>query len=161
MISKFRYLMKGTFLFIITFCLIQDIYSQGFINSNKSKAKKYLLKHIEKEKINNIITETDTSITFLIRDTSVQNLDLILKFDAQGKCYEELRTLSCDSCYDKILTQTLNEKIWGWEKIDSKTYFSKFSKRLSLSLQEGNARSFIIRRIFLSRKKYKERLFQK
>ena len=153
--------MRKIILTILTFCFTQHLYSQGFINSNKLEAKKYLIQYIDKEKTKTSTTESDTSIEFLVRDTSVQNLDLILQFDASGKCYKELRTLSCDSCYEKILNNTLNEIYWGWIKIDSKTYLSKFRKHLILNLQVDNSRSFEIRRIDINRNEYKEKLEKK
>ena len=75
-----------------------------------------------------------------------------------GLCYKEIRILSCDSCYKKILNKTLNEKYWGWTKIDSKTYFSKFRKHLMLNLQVDNPTSFEIRQVAISRKEFKHKI---
>jgi len=150
--------MRKVILLIVTLCLAQYIFSQGFINSNKLESKKYLLKYIDKEKTRASINESDTSITLLVRDTTVQNLDLVLQFNELGKCYRELRILSCDSCYEKMLNKTLNDEYWGWTKIDSKTYLSKFSKHLILNLQIENPTSFEIRQIDIRRNEYKQKL---
>lgn len=143
---------------IITLWLTQHSFSQGFINSDRSEAKNYLSKYIKEEKLQTTTIETDSTITFLVRDTTVQNLDLVLHFDESGKCDKELRILTCDSCLEKTLNETLNKNNLGWTKVDSKTYLSKFKKHLKLRLHIVNATSFEIVRIDLSKKEYKQLL---
>jgi len=143
---------------IVICCFNLSVYSQGFINANKPETKKYLSLYNDKEKVQTLTTESDTSITFLVRDSTVQNLDLLLQFNESGKCSRELRVFSCDSCYRKILNTTLAEKYWGWTEINSKTYFSKFKKHLILNVQVAGSLSYEIRSLELSKKEFKRRL---
>jgi hypothetical protein len=147
--------MKKIALTIVTLFLLGTIHAQGFINLNKTGSKKYLAKFSTKEKLQTATTETDSTLTFLIRDSAKQNLDLLLHFDALGKCYKETRVLSCDSCYQKMVNNTLSNKTYQWKKVDDKTYVSKYSKGLVLTLLADGAFSFVIQRSGLGRKEYR------
>lgn len=147
--------MKKIILAIVTLFLLGTAQAQGFINLSKTGSKNYLAKFSAKEKLQTATTETDSTLTFLIRDSAKQNLDLVLHFDASGKCYRETRVLSCDSCYQKMLNNTLSNKRYQWKKVDDKTYVSKYSKGLVLTLlAEGNF-SFVIQRSELGRKEFR------
>lgn len=149
--------MKKIALTIVTLFLLGTIHAQGFINLNKTGSKKYLAKFSTKEKLQTATTETDSTLTFLIRDSAKQNLDLVLHFDASGKCYRETRVLSCDSCYQKIVNNTLADKTYQWKKVNEKTYVSKYSKGLILTMPGEGVFSFVIQRSGLGRKEFKQR----
>ncbi|MBN8782035.1 MAG: hypothetical protein ABS85_09695 [Sphingobacteriales bacterium SCN 48-20] len=147
--------MKKIILAIVTLFLLGIAHAQGFINLNKTGSKNYLAKFSAKEKLQTATAETDSTLTFLIRDSAKQNLDLLLHFDALGKCYKETRVLSCDSCYQKMVNNTLSNKTYQWKKVDDKTYVSKYSKGLVLTLLAEGTFSFVIQRSELGRKEYR------
>ena len=149
--------MKKIILAIVTLFLLGIAHAQGFINLNKTGSKNYLAKFSAKEKLQTATAETDSTLTFLIRDSAKQNLDLLLHFDALGKCYKETRVLSCDSCYQKMVNNTLSNKTYQWKKVDDKTYVSKYSKGLVLTLLAEGTFSFVIQRSELGRKEYRRR----
>jgi len=149
--------MKKIILSVITLFLFAIAHAQGFINLNKTGSKNYLAKFSAKEKLQTVTTETDSTLTFSIRGSAKQNLDLVLHFDASGKCYRETRVLSCDSCYRKIVNSTLSNKTYQWKKVDDKTYVSKYSKGLVLTMLADGAFSFVIQRSGLGRKEYRQR----
>jgi hypothetical protein len=146
-----------TVLIFITLCLANQLFAQGFINCDKPKARKYLSKYIREEKVQTITTETDSSITFLVRDSTVQDMDLVLHFDGSGVCDRELIILSCDSCRENILNEILNKKYFGWTKVDASTYLSKFKKHINLRLHTDGP-SFEAIRIDISKREYKRLL---
>ncbi len=88
----------------------------------------------KKEKINTIITENGTSITFQLRDTGWQNLDQHFYFNQKGKCYKEVLQANFDSCYQKYLSEALNKKMYKWQKISSLRYLSNFTWKLLLKI---------------------------
>ena len=153
-----KYLLKKNLVVFVAVFLFTNAHPQGFINTNKTGAKKYLSKFTNEVKLQTVSAETDSTITFLIRDADKQPLDLVLHFDASGKCDSELRTLNCDSCMQKIVNRALSEKQYEWQKMDEHTYWSKNSKRLVLRLLPDKPFSFVIQRSILSRKEYKSQV---
>ena len=129
-------------------------YSQNYINSSKSNSKNFFTKYADKNSLKTVIEETDTTLTFLVRDTKVQNLDIFLHFDQKGKCDSEVYTLSCDSCYQKYLNNTLASKQYKWTKVSASTYFSYSRNRLILTAATDKPYSFLIQRSKLNRSEY-------
>lgn len=130
----------------ITMALNISSFSQGYVNTTKSKAKEMLSKYERRTKRHTIIKETDSTITFLLRDSSVQNFDLLLHFDTKDKCDKEVSVLSCDSCYQKLLKLTISNKFYRWVKIGNETYFARFPYRLILKTKIDKEFSYEIRR---------------
>lgn len=84
--------MKYTLLLLFNICIAQVALSQGYINLTKEKARKKL----EKTKAHNsntniVLQESDTTLSYLLRDSAVQNFDLLLFFDNKNRCYKEKR----------------------------------------------------------------------
>ena len=142
---------------LICLSLSNSAVSQGYINLTKKKA----LEKLETIRANNkgvniVISETDTTLLYLVRDSTMKSLDFILLFDQSGKCYKETNKLSCDSCYQILLSNVLSDKYYRWTKIDSNTYFARFPYRLILTTKLDQAFSFEIRRSELSGKEYRK-----
>jgi hypothetical protein len=150
--------MLKAFILCLTIVVSSECISQGFINTNKKVAKRYLRGYITNKNIKTLTTETDTTIVFLVRDTSVQNLDLILYFDKDGKCVKEERKLTCDSCLKKIFAQTLSYRNYKWMQINDTGYISKFSKKLLLKKNKEPEYSFTIQKFSMTRREYKDLL---
>ncbi|MBX9734389.1 MAG: hypothetical protein K2X37_10035 [Chitinophagaceae bacterium] len=93
--------MKLTFfIFFIYISLTHFVSAQYYIDMKKEKViEKFAKIRKKNSKINTILQITDSTITYLVRDTSLQNLDFILYFDKNNKCYKEKSILTCDSCY--------------------------------------------------------------
>ena len=121
-------------------------FSQNYINRDKAYSKKWLAKYAEKSNVKTIVHENDSSLQFLVRDSTIQNLDIILNFDKKGKCESEQYILTCDSCYRKFLKATLNNPICRWTQIDSNTYLARFPYRVILTAKLDNMYSFLMER---------------
>jgi hypothetical protein len=150
-------MLKAQLLCIAVFFSLECI-SQGFINTDRKTSRKYLNAYTIEEKVKTSITETDSTIVFLVRDTSVQNLDIILHYDNAGRCFKEYKKLTCDSCLNKILTQTLNYKRYKWSRVSDTEYISKFSRKVLLTKNTGAHYSFTIHRFAMSKQEYKDLL---
>ena len=143
---------------LLTIVLTITGYAQNYINSTKSASKKVFVKYMDRQKYQATINETDSSLTFLLRDPKVQNLDIFLHFDDQGKCDREVQTLSCDSCYHKYLNNILASDYYRWTQVDTNTYFAKSHKRLILTTGLDKPFSFMTRRSTLTNNDYKQRI---
>lgn len=135
---------KCLYLLILLLLIASNSYSQEYILRDKAFAKKSFAKYSVKRKVKTIVNETDTTISFLVRDSSVQNLDIILHYDKLGKCDSEQYLLSCDSCYQKFLKETLSNPFCRWTKIDANTYFARFPYRVILTAKLENSYSYLM-----------------
>jgi len=134
-----------------------NCYSQDFIHLEKGKARNKLEKYREVRKnLNTDIKETDSSLTFLLRDSSIRPLDIILVFDKNGKCKTETHIWNCDSCLQKYKNKVLDDKHYQWNKITASLYVSKFSKGMYMDASAANLHTLVFRRFDFSRKEYME-----
>ncbi len=133
-------------------------YSQQYISNNRSVAKKGFEKYVDLNHFKKIIEETDTTITFILRDPKVQNLDILLHFDPSGKCNCETTKLSCDSCFQKYLGSILGARSYKWTRVSNNTYLSGLSYQLILTTLQNTPNTFAIERSNMTRAAYKLRL---
>lgn len=148
--------MKYTLLLLFNICIAQVALSQGYINLTKEKARKKL----EKTKAHNsntniVLQESDTTLSYLLRDSAVQNFDLLLFFDNKNRCYKEKKILTCDSCYQKFLNNILSDKYYRWTKINATTYFSRFPYRIILETRLAKEFTIELKRSDLARAEYR------
>jgi hypothetical protein len=148
--------MKKTVLFICSLIIVGNCFSQGFINLKKAWVKEQLAQYVSSYKLKTTTHETDSSVTFLIRDSSVKPLDVIMHFDHNGKCDEETHISSCDSCIQKYIANILNDKAARWMKISNLEYVSKYSLKLIFELDPTNPLVYYIKRDDFTRKQYKQ-----
>lgn len=135
---------KCFILSVLILLVASNCYSQEYILRDKKFAKKSFTKYSASRKVNTIVNETDTTLRLLVRDSSVQNLDIILHYDQLGKCDSEQYLLFCDSCYQKFLKETLNNPFCRWTKIDANTYFARFPYRIILTAKLENSFSYLM-----------------
>jgi hypothetical protein len=147
-----KYLILSIIIILIASCS----FSQEYINRDKTYAKKRFAKYGVKQNVKTIVNETDTTLYLLVRDSTIQNLDIILHYDKMGICESEQYLLACDSCYHKFLAATLNNPFCRWTKIDSNTYFARFPYRVILTAKLENSYSFIMERSKMEGKQYRK-----
>jgi hypothetical protein len=143
---------------ILTFIVFLPgmVHSQGYINLTKAAAQKMFAKYNPKENFHTNINETDSTLSFSIRDPKVQNLDLVLNFDDEGRCQQEQTILACDSCYLIFINHTLADGRYKWKRIYQSTWFSTSRKRLILTTVLPTPFSYSIRRSSLIKQEYKQ-----
>ena len=135
-------------------------FSQDYINYDKANAKKYLHKYTVKQKVQTKMEETDTTLSFFVRDTTKYNLDFLLHYDDSGMCDKLVLILNCDSCFKKILNEALSVKRFKWTKVNDNCYFSKYSKRLVLTIQNDVPFSYRIERNKISKEEFKQSIYK-
>lgn len=139
--------------------MAQLAHSQGYIDLTKEKARKKLEKtKAHNSNINILLQESDTTLSYLVRDSSVQNFDLLLFFDNNNRCYKEKKILTCDSCYQKFLNNILSDKYYRWTKIDTTTYFARFPYRIILDTRSEKAFTLELRRSELAGSEYRKKV---
>jgi hypothetical protein len=147
--------LQPVLLFILAVCFL-PAFSQQFIDKSREKVLKKLNSYEKKEKINTTISETDSSITFLLRDTGWQNLDQHFFFNQKGKCYKEVLTANCDSCFQKYLNQTLDINMYKWKMISASRYISNYSWQLVLEIDPKSAFTYSIQKLNLPKDEFKQ-----
>lgn len=147
---------KQIVLSIFILLITGSCFSQNYINRDKAYAKKWLSKYAEKSNVKTIVHENDSSLQLLARDSTIQNLDIILNYDKKDKCESEQYILTCDSCYRKFLKATLNNPFCRWTQIDSNTYLARFPYRVILTAKLDNMFSFLMERSKIEGKIYRK-----
>ncbi len=131
--------------------------AQSYINKSKKKALAMLSKY---EAGNGFqtpeILQTDSTITFSVKDMADRKSIFTYSFDVNGKCQSEKIQASCDSCFEKYIGQVLANKKYDWKKINANQYISKYSSKLMLELPpEINDFSYMIIRTGWKKKSYR------
>lgn len=148
--------MKYILLLFLSICIVQFVYSQGYIDLSKEKARKKLEKtKAHNSNMNILLQESDTTLSYLVRDSSVQHFDLLLFFDNKNRCYKEKKILTCDSCYQQFLNNILSDKYYRWTKINATTYFARFPYRIILDTRLANEFTLELKRSNLSGAEYR------
>ncbi|MEP7319359.1 MAG: hypothetical protein ABI921_11475 [Panacibacter sp.] len=151
--------MTQIFLIIISALLSFNSFSQEFINFKKQEVRKILTKYTTDNNYKTILEETDSSFSFLVRDTAVRPIEVLFLFDKSGKCNYVKKTADCDSCIQKYIQETLNNKTLKWTRINENNFVSRFSKKISLEIiQNVEVHSFVLKRQDWKRKEYKNLL---
>lgn len=141
---------------VILLCTLWPIqaFSQWAISKTKATIKKQLESRPGSE--HTALYETDTSLHYSIRDPNMLPADFIYTFDGAGKCNSEKWIASCDSCLKKFLRSALQDKRWGWKKLNDHAYVSFFSKRMMLEIPATGTDPFLfIRRMGWTRDSYR------
>lgn len=129
------YLIKRL-LFVFTFFVCYSSQAQDFIGLTKQRAGKKLERMTGRMKYNALITETDSTLTYSIRDTAVSHYDKALYFDGSGKCYKEVTNTFCGQCYRESTEIPVSKSIFRWAPIDSITFIARPPYRCFLTLNE-------------------------
>ncbi|MEI9810789.1 MAG: hypothetical protein WDO16_24575 [Bacteroidota bacterium] len=138
-------------------------FSQGYINLSKKQVRRALTKQVSaNDTINILLTETDTSLHYSVRDIKMSAADFIYLFDKKNKCNAEIVIAGCDSCFTKYLQKAVTQQNTGWKKLKENMYISKFSKKMLLEIPANNTpHSFIIRRMKWDKQIYQTLLTSK
>lgn len=114
-------------------------FSQHFIGKSKTHVKKELGKKRDKNNtLTIILADNDSVLVYSYKDASLQPVDFIYGFDARGNCNMEKVKAGCDSCFRKYLQQVLQQKKFGWRKVNENQYVSNFPDRLLLEIPPEN-----------------------
>jgi hypothetical protein len=131
--------------------------AQYYLTKTRGQVKKELGKYLEKyDSLSGTISETDSSVQLSIKQGSSQPADFIYLFNKAGKCRVEKVISYCDSCHTKFLKHVLDNKKYGWKKINGNQYVSAYRYRMMLELPpEGNETYYMILHTDWSKDLYK------
>ena len=119
--------MKVLSLFILALLLSSQCTGQIFFNGFTRQAiKKTVNAKFKKYKYNATLTETESTLLYLLRDSSVQNLDYYFHFSESGRCNKEIITLSCDSCFQKYKQALLGNSFLKKVQVNDSLYYGHY-----------------------------------
>ena len=119
--------MKVLSLFILALLLSSQCTGQIFFNGFTRQAiKKTVNAKFKKYKYNATLTETESTLLYLLRDSSVQNLDYYFHFSESGRCDKEIVTLSCDSCFQKFKKSLLGNSFLKKVQVNDSLYYGHY-----------------------------------
>lgn len=130
-------------------------FSQGFISKKKYKLKNRFDNLTDTSSQKPILKETDSTLSFIYFDKSIQTSETVYTFDNRKRCVIENYTFNCDSCFNKALKSSLSFKYLKWHKINDYLYVSKPFWRTILKINQLIPFSYSISAEEISRELYK------
>ena len=119
--------MKVLTLSILLLLLCSQCTGQIFFNGyNRQAIKKKLNAKTKKNKFNATLSETESTLLYLLRDSTVQNLDYYFQFSESGRCDKEIITLSCDSCFQKYKQALLGNSFLKKVQVTDSLYYGHY-----------------------------------
>jgi hypothetical protein len=119
--------MKVLTLFILVLLLSSQCTGQIFFNGYTRHAiKKKLNAKTKKNKFTATLSETESTLLYLLRDSAVQNLDYYFHFSESGRCDKEIVTLSCDSCFQKFKKSLLGNSFLKKVQVNDSLYYGHY-----------------------------------
>ena len=118
--------------FIVLMPLLTN--GQHWLRYTKKEVIRGLSKNLKSNDFSATIQHTDSTIKFLIRDSSFNDLDVIYYLDNHGRVEKETHKSICDYCYKKYTNALLQNKRYGWKRLSKSFYISKFSKRIIMQI---------------------------
>ncbi|MCX6263115.1 MAG: hypothetical protein NTZ47_01050 [Bacteroidetes bacterium] len=148
--------MKSLLFFIIT--ILQTNFAIGQMvqfGTHRTSVIKTLKKFTTKNHYNAIITETDSSIFFLLRDTTVFNYDKYYHFAMSGLCDLEFSSYSCDSCFREYVNLLKNDWWMKKTKINDTLYYGYYPPWPLMQIKIGSNRTVEISGLTMDKKTFK------
>jgi hypothetical protein len=148
-------MIRNRILMLLALLFPLPVLGQAYINLPKKQVRRTLEKQVAShDTIHILLTETDTSLQYSVRDKKMSEADFIYLFE-NNKCNTEIVIAGCDSCFTRYLQKALNRPKLGWKKLKENVYISSFAKKMMLEIPANNIPfSFIIRRMKWNREVY-------
>lgn len=149
--------MKFLTLFIIVILLSSQCTGQIFFNGYTRHAiKKDLTAQIKKNKLNATLTETNSTLLYLLRDSTVQNFDYYFHFSESGRCDKEIATLSCDSCFQKYKQALLGNSFLIKVQVNDSLYYGHYPLQHLMEIKTKHNFTIEVTTSSLSMKDFRE-----
>ncbi len=127
------------------------VFSQDFILDKRTKVKNNMVKYYADNNRKYSSAETDSSISFTLQDTLSLPATSIFYFNNLNRCIRQETIFSCDSCLNKSIQQSLNNKFIKWKKTGPETYYAGFPYNTLMEPVKINGQ-FILRYTWIKRK---------
>ncbi len=149
--------MKVLTLSIIVLLLSSQCTGQIFFNGYTRHAiKKDLTAKIKKNKFNATLSETESTLLYLLRDSTVQNLDYYFHFSESGRCDKEIITLGCDSCFQKYKQALLGNSFLKKVQVNDSLYYGHYPLQHMMEIKTRQNFTLEVATSSLSMKEFRE-----
>lgn len=135
---------------------VGELNAQAHINQKKRYVKKEVQKRYKANKVKFQTYETDSLLTFLIRDSALQPADYIIAFDKSNRAYKETVKYYCDSCFQKHMKSIFAQKILRLVKVSENTYYTRFPFRMILKSPSSEPLTTVFYRSDIKGKLYRQ-----
>jgi len=147
--------MKKFFLFVVLAVSCYTSFSQYYISNKRSKIKKNVENYYEEYNLKYSFAETDSTVTYILNDSLSLPATNVFYFNDRNVCIKQEVIFSCDSCLQKSIRESFNNKFTKWEKISSDSYYTGFPYNVLMeSVREKG--QFIMRYTHLWRRALKD-----
>jgi len=146
--------MKKLFLFIILTASCCTSFSQYYILNKRSKIKENIEKYYAEHNRKYTFAETDSTITYILNDSLSLPATSIFYFNNRNACIKQEVIFSCDSCLQKSIRESFNNKFTKWEKIGTESYYTGFPYNVLMEPVRENGQ-FMMRYTHLRRRALK------
>lgn len=103
-----------------------------------------------------MMEDKDSTLVIAYKDQTVQPVVFIYTFNKKGRCWSEKIIAGCDSCFTKYLYGVLDQKKYGWKKINENQYVSNYVDRMMLEFPPENKDfSYVILRTAWTKELYR------
>jgi hypothetical protein len=114
------------FLLLIYFISLAQVASgQIYLLRSKKAVVKQFNQYAKTVSFKSIVAITDTTVTLLVKDSVVRELNFTCYFNSKNRCYKQTQSSDCDSCFRKYLQQVFDMKRFAWKQINKNCYLSK------------------------------------
>lgn len=121
--SRIAFSVSCIVVFLLTYC---PATAQGFLSLKRSNVKKQLTRFYSKQQVPYRFSETDSSITVIVTDTSGKHTaGFSYFFKSNNRCYKETGDGACEHCFQKIISDAKMVKRYRWKTISAEFYLSK------------------------------------
>ncbi|MFM6926630.1 MAG: hypothetical protein ACKOU7_14075 [Ferruginibacter sp.] len=146
--------MKNVFLFLVLAVTSYTSFSQYYILDKRSKIKKNIEKYYEEHNNKYVVTETDSTLTYMLRDSLFLPATNTFYFNNLNRCIRQDVIFSCDSCLQKSITESLGNKFIKWKKAGAYSYYAGFPYNVLMEPVKENG-LFTMRYTHIKRKDLK------
>jgi hypothetical protein len=145
------------FVILISFLSVPSIFGQYYIEKGKPFIKNDMEKYFIKEKAISGISETDSSIKFIMIDSvSKKEFGYNFYFDKDGLCSKQEQISYCDSCLQLWIKSSLKMAQFNYRKVGENTWFAKYKKAIAMETKTIDGKYYLTwTKLYLSRKEYK------
>ncbi len=154
--------MKSLIILLFSFTSALYASSQNFLTRKKESVKKQLTNFYVQEKLTPVFTETDSSLTVRVKDSSGNFMSgqFSYYFKKNGRCNKETGSGDCKKCFTDLLNGAKNQKRFEWKKINEHFYLSRPFWQVSIvTSKQGEPFTYSIIYRYLKRDEH-ERLYK-
>jgi hypothetical protein len=139
-------------LLLSSYCSAQ-IFFNGY---TRHIIKKNLNTYTKKNKSNAIAYETESTLLYQFRDSTVQDLDYYFQFSESGRCDKEIITLSCDSCFQKYKQALLGNSFLKKVQVNDSLYYGHYPLQHMMEIKTRQNFTLEVSTSSLSKKEFRE-----